>query len=156
MTKIKIVSNPYERVIRYFVFNEEKNIWEDTVNPNSRLRENESGKSFLPFKIKEIVDIIINDYDVHTDKIELFFEGTQDEYEEVKDVCNREDVAKKINLTKTDLFLENARDILKYIKECFDTVQPIIESIVKDDANITKNLAKVSDALDDIIPVCVF
>ena len=82
MTRIKIVSNPYERSIKYFTFSELTKTWDDIreKNPNSRLREDESGKSFLPFKIKEIVDIIIQDYHVGAEKIELYFDGTQDEF----------------------------------------------------------------------------
>lgn len=158
MTRIKIVSNPYERSIKYFVFNEFIKDWEDirVKNPNSRLREDESGKSFLPFKIKEIVDIIIHDYHVGAEKVELYFDGTQDEYEEIYNVCNDPEVAEKISLFKTEEFLENARDILKNTKECFERVHPIIEKIVRDDAAVIRNLNKVSDALDDIIPICVF
>lgn len=52
--------------------------------------------------------------------------------------------------------LENARDILDHAKEIFDTVQPIIKNIIKDDVGITKGLMKVSDALKDIIPICIF
>lgn len=52
MNRIKIVSNPYERSIKYFAFNEFVKDWEDirVKNPNSRLREDESGKSFLPLR----------------------------------------------------------------------------------------------------------
>ncbi|KSV60389.1 dynamin family protein [Acetivibrio ethanolgignens] len=158
MTRIKIVSNPYERSIKYFAFNEFVKDWEDirVKNPNSRLREDESGKSFLPFKIKEIVDIIIHDYHVGAEKVELYFDGTQDEYEEIYNVCNDPEVSEKISLFKTEEFLENARDILKNTKECFERVHPIIEKIVRDDAAVIRNLNKVSDALDDIIPICVF
>ena len=79
MAKIKIVSNPYEREILYFSFNEERNEWEDIKNNNvnSRLREDESGKTFLPFKIKEIIDIIVEEYYTGTEKVEVVFEGTK-------------------------------------------------------------------------------
>ena len=61
MAKVKIISNPYNREIMYLTFREQSGLWEkiEVYNPNSRLREDESGKSFLPFKIKEIIDIII-------------------------------------------------------------------------------------------------
>lgn len=158
MTRIKIVSNPYERSIKYFTFDESTQSWEDisTKNPNSRLREDESGKSFLPFKIKEIIDIIIHDYYVGSEKVVICFDGTQDEFEELYNACNEPEIYEKVELYKTEEFLENARDILKNTKECFERVQPIIEKIVKDDMAVIRNLTKVSDALDDIIPICVF
>lgn len=158
MTRIKIVSNPYERSIKYFTFDEFTKAWDDIreKNPNSRLREDESGKSFLPFKIKEIVDIIIHDYYAGSEKIELYFDGTQDEFEELFNVCSEPEISDKIVLYKTEEFLENARDILKNTKECFGKVHPIIEKIVRDDVDVIRNLTKVSDALDDVIPICVF
>lgn len=158
MAKIKIRSNPYEKKIEYFVFKELPREWEEISmsNPNSRLREDESEKSFLPFKIKEIIDIIVDEYYVGTNAVEVIFEGTLEEYEEVIKVCQKEENAEKIKLTRTSNILENARFILKDTKDIFKTVQPVIEKIVRDDEQVTRNLNKVADALDDIIPICVF
>lgn len=158
MAKIKIVSNPYNREISFLSYKEQTGLWEDIRdnNGNSRLREDESVTSFLPFKIKEIIDIIIDEYYIGTDKVEVFFEGTQDEYTEVEIVCIDEKVKDKIILTRTSKIIENARFIFKDIKEVFDNVHSIIEKIVRDDINVKRNLNKVSDALNDIIPICVF
>lgn len=158
MTKVKIVSNPYNRGISYFVYKEAANTWENIKqeNPNTGLWKINEDKIFLPFKVKEIVDIVIAEYYVGTEKIELIFEGTTDEYEELANICNENEVEDKIHLTRSTRVLENARDILSRAKEAFDIVQPIIKNIVKDAAAITKELAKVSDALKDIIPICIF
>lgn len=158
MTKIKIVSNPYNRSISYFIYKETADTWENIKQEsiNSRLRESDEEKLFLPFQVKEIVDTIIAEYYVGTEKVELIFEGTADEYEEVENICNEDEMKDKVYLTRSTQVLENARDILDHTKEIFDTVHPIIKNIVKDDATITKGLAKVSDALKDIIPICIF
>lgn len=158
MAKVKIVSNPYNREIQYFSFNEFTNEWESIRNssPNSRLREDETGRTFLPFKIKEVIDIVIEEYYTGSDKVEIVFEGTQDEFSEVESVCNEEEVADKVILSKTPTMLENARFIFKETKDIFETVHPIIKKIVKEDAGIMMDLNKVSDALNDIIPICVF
>lgn len=95
-------------------------------------------KIFLPFKVKEIVDTVIAEYYVGTEKVELIFEGTTDEYEELANICNEDGVKDKIHLTRSTRVLENARDILSHAKEAFNIVQPIIKNIVKDDAAITK------------------
>lgn len=158
MARIKIVSNPYEREISYFSFNKELEEWEDIKysNANSRLREDESGKAFLPFKIKEIIDIIISEYYAGSEKVEVVFEGTRDDYAEAEAVCRAEGICDKITLTRNARSLENARDILRDIKETFEVVHPIIENIVRDDEKVKRDLGKVSSALDDIIPICVF
>ena len=89
MATIKIKSNPYERKIEYLSYKEQTAEWEEIqkYNPDSKLREDESGKSFLPFKIKEIVDIILDEYQAGDELINIVFEGTQEEYEELDKIC---------------------------------------------------------------------
>ena len=79
MTKIKIKSNPYERNIEFLSCKDSSEEWKDIrdLNANSRLREIESVRSFLPFKIKEIIDIILDEYQTSNEKITIVFEGTQ-------------------------------------------------------------------------------
>lgn len=158
MPKIKIVSNPYDKAICYFSFNEQTEQWDDIKdsNPHGKLMEVESGKNFLPFKIREVIDTIIDEYYVGTDKVKVFFEGTQDDYAEVEAVCLDTKIRDKIELFRTSRILENARDIFRDIKLIFDEVQSIIKNIVKDDENVKRDLNKISDALNDIIPICVF
>lgn len=155
---LKIISNPYTREIKFLSYKEQSQQWEDVKegNVNSKLREDESGRNFLPFRIKEIIDTIIAEYYINNDKIHIQFEGTQDEYTEVENVCREEGISDKIELSRTQTILENARIIFEPTKEIFATVQPIIEKIIKDDINVCKDLNKVSDALKDIIPICVF
>lgn len=155
MTNIKIISNPYTREIFYYVFNEIFQKWDDIreKNPNSRLVEDESGRAFLPFKIKEIIDIIIAEYAVGNSLIEIVFEGPQDEYAELEGVCQE---YQNIKLTRSKKYLENARFIRKEAREAFEAVHPIIAKIIRDDKAVIKDLNKVSDALKDIIPICVF
>lgn len=57
---IKIISNPYTREIKLYSYNEISQQWEDirVENKDSELREDDLGRSFLPFRIKEIIDTI--------------------------------------------------------------------------------------------------
>lgn len=158
MTKIKIKSNPYERNIEFLSCKDSSEEWKDIrdLNANSRLREIESVRSFLPFKIKEIIDIILDEYQTSNEKITIVFEGTQEEYEELEKICHLPENTEKIELIKGKKLLENAKLILTDTKEIFKAVHPIIQKIVKDDDGVTDDLNKITDALDDIIPICVF
>ena len=158
MATVKIKSNPYERKIEFLSYKEQTGEWEEIQesNPDSKLREDESDKSFLPFKIKETVDIILEEYFTGSDKVSLVFEGTKEEYEELKKICELPEIADKVVLSKTKTILENAKLILGDTKEIFKMVQPIIMKIVRDDEKVKIDLNKVADALDDIIPICVF
>ncbi len=158
MSKIKIISDPYNRKISYEMDKTGNDEWEKIeLNLDSKLREYDEEKIFLPFKIKDIIDQLIDNYYVGLDKIEIVFEGTPDEYEEIKRICSEDDVKDKVKLNPGSVgrVLENARDIIDENKCAFDNVYPIIKEIVKDDSEITDELEKVSDALKDIIPICV-
>lgn len=158
MAKIKIISNPYDREITYLSFNEATGEWvpNEDVNQDGYLRSIENKRCFLPFKIKEIINLIMSEYGSSDEVIEIVFQGTNEEYDEVKKVCNSPEYEGKVSLSQAEAFLENARAILVDTKELFKTVQPIIKKIVRDDPGVCKDLYKVSDALDDIIPICVF
>ena len=56
MTKIKILSNPYDRSLTYYIYKEQLDLWENIQQNsiNSRLRENDVEKIFLPFKAKDV------------------------------------------------------------------------------------------------------
>ncbi len=161
MTKIKIKSNPYTQKISYQTFqmlDGEKGSWVDVnkSDERSRLREKNSERSFLPFKIKEILSIIVKEYYVGREKVQLLFEGTQDEYVEVAAVCESDEFKEKIDLMRSNRILKNARFIKEKIKETFETVNPVIKQIMQDDEEVIKEINKVSKALDDVIPLCVF
>ena len=158
MTQIKIKSNPYNREISYQTLDGETGNWVDVKQSDerSRLRETDSERSFLPFKIKEILSIIVKEYYVGREKVQLIFEGTQDEYVEIASVCESDEFKEKIDLTRSNRILKNARFIKEKIKETFETVNPVIKHIMQDDEDVKKEINKVSKALDDVIPLCVF
>lgn len=158
MTQIKIKSNPYNREISYQTLDGETGNWIDIKRSDerSRLRERESERSFLPFKIKEILSIIVKEYYVGREKVQLIFEGTQDEYVEIASVCESDEFKEKIDLMRSNTILKNARFIKEKIKETFETVNPVVKQIMQDDEEVKKEIDKVSKALDDVIPLCVF
>ncbi len=158
MTQIKIKSNPYNREISYQTFDVATGDWIDIKQSDerSRLRETDSERSFLPFKIKEILSIIVKEYYVGREKVQLLFEGTQDEYVEVASVCESDEFKEKIDLMRSNTILKNARFIKGKTKEIFGTVNPVIKQIMQDDEDVIKGINKVSKALDDVIPLCVF
>lgn len=158
MTQIKIKSNPYNREISYQTLNGTTGNWVDVKQSDerSRLRETDSERSFLPFKIKEILSIIVKEYYVGREKVQVLFEGTQDEYVEIASVCESDEFKEKIDLMRSNTILKNARFIKEKIKETFETVNPVIKQIMQDDEDVKKGINKVSKALDDVIPLCVF
>lgn len=155
--KVKIKSNPYERKIEYFVFDSDVNDWVEASKSNrdSKLREEESEKCFLPFKVYDILKIIINDYYVSDEPVEITFEGASEEYNELLKVAEFDDIREKVTITQDNYILENAKTILSDTKDIFREVNPIIDNIVTDEA-VRSDLRKVLCTLDDVVPICVF
>ena len=104
MAKIKITSNPYNREINYFSFNEATGEWvpNDDVNQDGYLRSIGNKRCFLPFKIKEIINLIVAEYGSSDEIIEIVFQGTNEEFDEVKKVCSSPEYADKASLSQDD------------------------------------------------------
>lgn len=158
MTSIKIKSDPYRRMVDFYTFKASSNEWVGVNrlnSPDSRLITDNIRKNFFPYKIKEIVEIILDEYAVNGEKVKIVFSGTSDEFKELGDICNTHD---EIELERDDELLENARDVLPQIVDIFDKVKPIVDSSIEKDAvreKIEKDIAKFLDASNDIIPICV-
>lgn len=159
MTQIKIISNPYKQEIQYETYKENSQEWVDVglYAPNGKLREENARKCFLPFNAKEILEVIVDEYYLETKgAVEIVFEGTKEEYNELLKVSQEKAFENKIKIVRSNRVLDNGKFILNDTKEIFTNIKPVIEEVTKDELEITKNLAKVTDALDDIVPICVF
>lgn len=157
MTKIKIISNPYKKEIKYQNWNERTSIWEDItveLDPNSKLVSKEFKEGFFPFKVKKIIDQIIKDY--QPEKIKIVFEGTDDEFNELNMLHDYEDYSSYIDISKSEVGLENARDILPEVRKIFkEKIHPLVDESISDISMVQKDLDKFSDASNEIVPICV-
>lgn len=158
MSIIKIISNPYEQNVKFQSFSKSKNNWVD-INPanntGSKLLKEEFSGGFFPFKAKEILDIICSEYKSDSDPLIVEFEGTDDEFKELLMLNNLNPEEDRIEIRKSGLYLDNARDILKDVKSLFSEIEVLIRSSIPDDEKLNINLKKFTDASDDVIPICV-
>ncbi|MBD5149396.1 MAG: hypothetical protein HDT18_03265 [Oscillibacter sp.] len=158
MVKIKIVSNPYQKETTFQIWEESSEQWraiDAEHDADSRLLCDELCVGFFPFKAKQIIDVIISEYGISGEKIEVAFEGTGDEYHELESICGQDNYPSLIMLSKSDRCLENARDILPDVIRVFKELSPLVAESVSDKAKIKRELEKFSDASNDVIPICV-
>lgn len=158
MAKVKIVSNPYQKQTVFQVWEKATGQWRDinhTSSANSALLREALRTGFFPFKVKQIVDIILTEYYAAPEKLEIEFEGTDDEYRELLSVCEDERYAGKVSISKSSKYLENARDILPDVIDVFKELNPLVSESVADKSKIKRELDKFSDASNDVIPICV-
>lgn len=155
-TRIKIISNPYNREISFQRWDGE---WVPITTGNehgSELHDEGIATGFFPFKAEEVVRIILKEYQVGGQVVTLVFEGTDDEYEELCAICEMEDMASFVHVERSDRYLLNARDVLPEIVRVFQVVRPLVdESITSEDPTIEWQLEKFDDVSKDVIPLCV-
>lgn len=158
MTKIKIISNPYQKMTVFQCWDEALKQWHSIdadSNADSKLLCDELCVGFFPFKAKKIIDVIVSEYSVNGEKIEVIFEGTDDEYLELYSICSQDDYSASVTLSKSGRYLENARDILPDVIDIFKELSPLVAESVSDKDKIKRELEKFSDASNDVIPICV-
>ena len=157
MVMIKIISNPYRRETAFQKYDSTSDSWTDIKvnNPNSKLLAEDIVKNFFPYKVKQIVEQLSEDYVAGDDSLKIVFEGTEDEYHELTEVCK---AYENIETERSNTFIENARDILPKIVEIFSEVKPIVDESIKSEQRrrvIDRDIAKFTDASNDIVPICV-
>lgn len=157
MSKVKVISNPYKKEIKYQKWNNEESQWIDINyenNHNSKLLNGELTAGFFPFKAKKIVDLLVKEYETMGEKLEIVFEGSVDEYRELEAVCNDEDYEGNVKTYQSEVLLENARDILPEVRTLFQEMSPLIVQSVSQE-KIQRDLSRFSDASSDVVPICV-
>ena len=157
MTKVKIVSNPYLKEISYLRWNGEN--WVQVspeTSASSKLVGEEFTTGFFPFKVKKIVDELIKAYYSGSEKIELIFAGTDDDYQELVSVCSQDEFKDKISVKADECCLNNARDIVNEVSSIFGGLRELIEGSVDDKSKVQADLERYSEAASDMIPICVF
>lgn len=157
MIVFKIISDPYKREIRFETVDPETNIPTPvTETENSDLVSDELVHGFFPYNVKRIVDEIIRMKHKPGQEVNIVFEGTDDEYADLKDLCSEEQYRDKVKLLPQEHYLSSAKDILPKISEIFQEMQPLIEESVRSNEQVALNRRKFEDAVDkQMIPICV-
>ena len=132
MTRFKISSDPYRKLLKYQIWDFQDEKWEDYSRINhssSELFNDKFEQVFFPFKAKEILDILVRDFCgiIESEKLELVFQGTEDEYTELVQLCEYEPYKSKVLLTRDALYLNNASDVLPKIVDVFKNVTDLVE-----------------------------
>ncbi|MCR5135663.1 MAG: dynamin family protein [Oscillospiraceae bacterium] len=157
MATVKIISNPYKKTVCFERYSEDASEWRKIdleSNPNSKLLRKEITGGFFPFHVKQIVETIVEEYGTPEEPVELVFEGSADEYDELQAVCTSGIFEPIIAMKRSCFGLANARDILPEVKGLFQKMSPLILKSVSQN-KIQQDLMRFSDASSDVVPICV-
>lgn len=158
MNKIKVISNPYEKTVTFSRYDLSSDNWvtiNSENNSNSKLVSSLFQRGFFPFKVYDILKEIENEYSIPDEKLELIFEGPNDEKQQLEEALKDERFS-NIILSSSTNYLENARDVLPEINRIFRNLEPlIIKNIGESNKEIETQLKRFSDASGDTVPICV-
>lgn len=156
LAAIRIISNPYHRSV---VFMSKLNgNWTplgDGNNPNSKLLSRKYANGFFPFKAREVIDQVLVEYAYGNESVEIEFEGPDDEWVELSNVCASADLRDRVNLERGNRFLINARDILREVRGQFDDVYPIVANELDKIPEASNLLSMFRAASGNDVPICV-
>lgn len=157
MAKIKIISNPYEKKTSFQCW--KPNVGWDMIggenDKDSRLLNEKITGGFFPFKAEEIVKTIIEEYMESHDPIELIFEGTMDEYRELKLLCEEDQYRTYVKLVGLEKKLQNADTVFVEIKQLFSDRLSKILGTVDVSEKMQNECKRYLDVSNDQIPICV-
>lgn len=156
MSRIKIVSNPYEQEISYYLMKEEG--WvpiPEEGETNSGLLAKGFVTGFFPFKVHDIVRTILREYESSEERLYLEFEGPDDEWGELQQVCSADDFADRVVPLRGDRRLSNGRDVLPLLCDEFERIDHILENRTREDAPSGALMERFRQASGTNVPVCV-
>lgn len=157
MILFKIISDPYKREIRFQTVNSDTSeVIPVTEADNSDLVSDELIHGFFPYNVKKIIDEIYAMKSKQGQAVHIIFEGTDDEYSDLRDLCSEEYYRDKIVLLPQEHYLNSAKEILPEISRIFQDMQPLIEESVRSNEQVALSRKKFEETVDkQIIPICV-
>lgn len=151
-TKIRITSNPYTRLLKFDRWDEGWQAIDSSNAPTSGLIKADVLNGFLPFKAKQIVDLIFKEYGGNTT---IVFEGPGDEYEDLRSIVAEPYYGGKLKLIYGENDLANASTVLPKIVEVFTKVETLIDGVIDEKETVDSDIAKFVDVSKDQVPLCV-
>lgn len=158
MTKIRISCDPYKKETSFATYNAVEDEWVQinlNNNPNSKLLSSKYEQGFFPFVVGDIINDIKTEYGTKDEAIELYFEGTDEDYNDLEKVCTETEKTGELIICKGEKNLNSVDEVQEEIVSVFNDLRDIIELKEYSSNEVKNNLIKFSEATKEIIPLCV-
>ena len=150
--KVRIRCNPYSKEILYHLWDSEDDIWCE-MSENSVLTRSDFMKATIQNKAQDILSAINETYNLGNVGIDIVFEGTDDDFNELDHVRECYFRSFDIRCIKGETFVAPAADVIQDIDELFKQIDSSFEQY--QDKEIKDLIAKFHDATRKVIPICV-
>lgn len=154
--KVKIICNPYEKTIAYkrWDYDDVNGFqWKD-LGSNSKLIKNEEfSKGTIQHNAYEIVKELSDEYNKGGAGLVIVFEGTKEDYCDLKEVVERFDFGKDIKCEMGDYYIDSAKNVMPDIQNIFIDLVNVFDAYKSED--VKKIISQFLNATETIIPICV-
>lgn len=155
--KVKIICNPFEKKIEYRRWGipegEEEYEWMELGNKSKLLIDKKYTHATVQHNAFEIINAICEEYNRGNVGLDIIFEGTNVDYEDLNEVIDKYYKDSDVHVSRGDLYLENAESIMPKIQTVFMEMVQLFGEYKS--LEIESLLTKYLDATQAIIPICV-
>lgn len=150
--KFKIEANPYKPQIKYQHGKSGNDDWFD-CSIESLFSKPEFTEAMICNRAFDIIKEVNETYNPGNVGVDLFFEGTKEDKEELSSIIEKYYSNDKINLISEDMYLPSAVDVKNSIENIFKDMKDMFSAYP--DNEVTEYINKFSDTVRPTIPICV-
>ncbi len=153
MNMVKIECNPYTKQIKYYWMDNEEGEWRQLTSPESPFSKPKFTGTTLQNVAYEIVTELNKTYNPGNIGMEIYFDGTKEDMEDLKSIVERYFNECGIQVKMGETYLLSAVDVKKKIEEIFSDMNQLFKEYP--DNEVTQAISKFSEAAAPTIPICV-
>lgn len=155
--KIKIICNPYEKTILYkrWSIGEANNeyCWNDLGNKSQLVIDEKFKHATIQHNAYEIIKTISDEYNRGNVGLDIIFEGTKEDYQDLKEVVDCFFSETDINCISGEKYIESAIEVMPKINESFGKLSKLFTEYDSD--IIMEFINQYIDATKPLIPICI-
>lgn len=150
--KVKIQCNPYSKKIAYYWWDGEEEDWKE-VSTASQLSCEEYTNATIQNKVNDIIAEVNKSYNVGNVGLDIVFEGTDDDFNDVENVVECYFEKCNISCIKGEKYVYTAAEVMPQIEEIFSGMKTLFEQYP--DKDIENEINRFNDAVKPTISICV-
>ena len=155
--KVKIICNPYKKTITYkrWIFDENDGVykWDYLGSKSKLIIDKKYTNATIQHNAYEIVSEIVDEYNRGNVGLDIIFEGTKEDYNDLKEVVDEFFSEFGVTCERGDFYINSASEVMPQIQNSFKNLSEFFKEYTSDKAN--KVITKFSEATKTEIPICV-
>lgn len=155
--RVKIICNPYKKSIEYmrWCLDEEMQdyTWKELGDKSTLLTNEKYTNATIQHNAHEIVEEIKNNYDRGNVGLVIEFEGTKEDYNDLKEVIDNDFCNVGVTCEPGDLYIDSADDVMPEIQKVFINLAQVFANYGTEE--VQKIIEKFLNVTKTEIPICV-